>query len=104
MEEKIKKIIEQISFFTVTPDRDWKKMCIILGFLALCSFGWNVYFYFTVQADIKAAEIGGATKNLSIGAREDEIQEIISVYEKEKTEQMELILQKNLKLEDPSIL
>lgn len=104
MQEYIKKIIKKVSFFTTQPDSDWRKVCIVLLILATGSLAWNVYFYFRIQEKIAESEVVQKSKVSIIGARQNEVQQIIEVYEKKKSAQATLITEKLLRLEDPSVL
>ncbi len=104
MQEYIKKIVKKISFFTTQPDLDWRRMCAILLILATASLVWNVYFYFNIQDKIAKSEIVQKSKVNIIGAKQNEVQEIIGVYEKKKSAQAALITEKLFRLEDPSVL
>jgi CHASE3 domain sensor protein len=104
MQELLTKLLKKVSFVTTQPESDWKKIFLLLFILALCSFGWNVYFYYNIQDKIKESEVVQKARSGSVGARQDEVQEIINMYEKKKTLQSSLITNKSFRLEDPSVL
>ncbi len=104
MQEAIKKIVHKASFFTTHPDVDWKRMFTTLMVLTLFSIVWNIHFYFTIQDKIRESEITQKTRTGVVGAREDDVQEVINMYEKRKNTQSSLITDKVFRLEDPSVL
>ncbi len=104
MQELLTKFLKKVSFVTTQPESDWKKISSLLLILALCSFGWNVYFYFNIQNKIQESEVVQRTRSGLVGARQDEVQEIINMYEKKKALQSSLITNKSFRLEDPSVL
>ncbi len=104
MQETIKKIANKISFFTTHPDVDWRRMFTTLMVLTVFSVTWNIYFYFTIQDKIRESEITQKTRTGAVGAREDDVQDVINTYEKKKSIQSSLITDKVFRLEDPSVL
>jgi hypothetical protein len=76
----------------------------VLAVLAVASFIWNIYFYFSVQSDIKTAESADNSRSALSGAQEDEIRKTITRFENKKADQQSLIMNKGFKLEDPSVL
>lgn len=104
MQELCNKFLKKVSFVTTQPESDWKKIFSLLLILAVCSFGWNVYFYYNIQGKIKESEVVQKVRSGTVGARQDEVQEIINMYEKKKALQSTLITNKSFRLEDPSVL
>lgn len=104
MREKIKELLQKISFVTNRPEVDWPRMFTILVVIGFFSVAWNVYFYFMVQANIAASESASKDRISSAITREDEIKDVIQIYEDKKTKQSKLFESQTYKLEDPSVL
>lgn len=80
MQDKIKKIGEKIFFFTTDPDRDWRRMFSLLVLFVIISFIWNIYFFFNVREDIRAADAVQANVPTSTVGQEDEVKKTINLY------------------------
>jgi hypothetical protein len=104
MHDKLKEILKKLSFVTNRPEVDWPRMFSILIAIGCVSVIWNVYFYFTVKANIAASESVSKGRAGASLTREDEIKAVIQIYEDKKAKQSKLLESQTYKLEDPSVL
>jgi hypothetical protein len=104
MKDKLNEILKKISFVTNAPEVDWPRMFTILVLIGCFSVAWNVYFYYIVQAGIAASESASKDRAAATMTREDEIKDVIKMYEDKKIKQTKLLESPIYKLEDPSVL
>lgn len=102
LKNKIKSVMKKFSFVTTHPDSDWMKVFGLLFIIALLSLCWNIYFYFSVKHDITVSSQATEVKVETGATAEEQINEVIDIYETRGTAHRSVILMPPPGVPDPA--
>ncbi len=98
-----KEILEGLKIITRHPNRNWRKVFIVLALLALISLVWNIFFFFEVRSAIMQADISSSLPFVSGDAKDSEISKTLKMYEEKKARFEKLYNNRPEVLEDPAV-
>lgn len=98
-----KEIIEKMKIVTRHPNRNWRKILLLLISLALISFAWNIYFFFSVKSAITQADISASLPQTGNISKENEINKILKFYDEKRVKFNQIENNRAPILEDPAV-
>ncbi len=93
-----KEIIEKMKIVTRHPNRNWRKILLLL-----ISFAWNIYFFFSVKSAITQADISASLPQTGNISKENEINKILKFYDEKRVKFNQIENNRAPILEDPAV-